>query len=128
MADLSAGVQKPDLIGVAPNYQAVAAADFFSAAPNSSYILHYKNGATAQTTGPNKITDQSTPTPAGSTPAAGFADASDGLSGGMTATSERTRIINQSNRFRDANGRINLVHPGTLTTVTVQIVGPLPPF
>lgn len=128
MSDLSAGVQKPDLAGVAPNYQAVTATDFFTASPNASYILHYKNGATAQTTGPNKITDQATIAPAGTTQSAGWADASDGLSGGMTATSERTRIINNSNRFRDSNGRINLAHPGTLTTVTVQIIGPLPPF
>lgn len=128
MADLSANVQRPDLAGVAPTYSACGAADFFTASANSAYILHYKNGATAQTTGPNKITDQSTPIPAGSAAVAGFADASDGLSGGMTATSERTRIINNSNRFRDSNGRINLVHPGTLTTMTVQIIGPLPAF
>jgi hypothetical protein len=128
MTDMSAFVQRPDVAGVAPVYTACTATDFFAASPNASYILHYKNGATAQTTGPNKITDPSTPIPTGSSATAGFADASDGLSGGMAATSERTRIINNSTRFRDSNGRINLTHPGTLTTVTVQIIGPLPAF
>lgn len=128
MSDFSANVQRPDVAGVAPSYNVCTATDFFTAAPNACYILHYKNGATAQTTGPNKVSDPSTPIPAGSGQTAGFADASDGLSGGMTATSERTRIINNTNRFRDSQGRVNLVHPGTLTTVTVQIIGPLPSF
>jgi hypothetical protein len=128
MADLTAGIQKPDLVGAAPNYQTCSAADFFTAQPNACYILHYKNGASAQTTGPNKVTDQVSVAPVGTTQSAGWADASDGLGSGIPATTERTRIINQSNRFRDGQGRINLVHPGTVTTLTVQIIGPLPAF
>lgn len=126
MADLTAGIQKPDLAGVVPTYQAVAATDKFSAQPRSAYNLHYKNGVTAQTTGPNKIVDAVTAIPAGSAATAGFADAVHSGGSGMGATSERIVRISNSDRFRDALGFINLVHPGTLTTVTVNIQGPFP--
>jgi hypothetical protein len=128
MTDFTANVQKPDLAGAVPTYNNCTAADFFVAAPNASYILHYKNGATAQTTGPNKVTDPTTPIPANSTATAGFADATDGLGAGLPASTERVRVINNSNRFRDANGRINLAHAGTLTTVQVAILGPFPAY
>jgi hypothetical protein len=128
MTDMTSAIQKPDLIGVAPTYTACTASDTFTAAPNSSYILHYKNGATAQTTGPNKISDVSTPIPTGSAASAGFADASDGLGAGLPATTERVRVINNSNRFRSSSGVITLAHPGTLTTVTLAIFGPFPAY
>lgn len=126
MTDFTANVQKPGLTGIAPTYNAVTAADKFTAAPNSRYMLHYKNGATAQATGgsPNKVTDPTTPVPSGSSASAGFADAVTQASPGMTATSEFVVWIDNSSRFRDATGFINLVHPGTLTTVTVAIFGP----
>jgi hypothetical protein len=126
MADLTAAVQKPGLTAVAPVYSGCAAADFFTAQPNASYILHYKNGATAQTTGPNKVADATSQAPAGATVAGGWADVAHGGGGGMAATSELVLIIPNSNRFRDGQGRINLTHPGTLTTVSVCILGPLP--
>lgn len=126
MADLTAQVQKPGLTGVAPTYTAVAAADFFTAAPNSRYELHYKNGATATASGAFTITDATTPIPSGSGAVAGFADAVVKATGSMLANTELKCVIANSDRFRDANGRINLVHGGTLTTVTVNILGPFP--
>jgi len=126
MTDMSAAVQLPTLNGVAPTYTACTAADKFLAQPNARYVLHYKNGAT--TTGgslPFKITDQATAAPAGSNPAAGFADAVVAATG-MTATTELVAVIDRSNRFRDSTGFINLVHGGTLTTVSVAIFGPFP--
>lgn len=125
MATLS--VQKPALTGVAPNYQAVSAADKFAAVQGGKYMLHYKNGATAQATGgsPNKITDTTTPTPAAAAPAAGFADAVTQASPGMTSTSEFVSLIDNATRFIDGQGFVNIIHPGTLTTVTVAIFGPL---
>ena len=126
MADLTAQIQNPGLTGVAPNYVAVSATDFFTAVPNARYELHYKNGGTPTASGAFTITDATTVAPPGSTPAAGFADAVVKAAGSMLASTELKAIIPQSTRFRDANGRINLVHGGTLTTVTVNIIGPLP--
>lgn len=119
--------QKLGLAGVAPNYQAVSAADKFAAAPGSKYLLHYKNGATAQATGGanNTVVDQTTPTPAGASPAAGFANAVSIATPGMLSTTESCVEIDNSSRFLDAQGFINLVHPGTLTTITLAILGPL---
>jgi len=125
MADLSAAVQNPGLAGVAPTYSAVAAADFFVAAPRSRYVLHYKNGATPTGAASFKVTDPNTPVPAASGQAAGFADAVV-QSAGMGATTELVSQVPNSDRHRDSNGRINLTHGGTLTTVTVAILGPFP--
>lgn len=126
MADQTANVQKPGLTGVAPTYVAANATDFFTAAPNSRYELHYKNGATPTATGAFTITDPTTPIPAGSGSAAGFADAIVKAAGSMLASTELKCTIANSSRFMDANGRINLVHGGTLTTVTLNILGPFP--
>lgn len=126
MADLSTAVQRPGLTAVAPVYSPCGATDFFVAQPNAAYLLHYKNGATAQTTGPNKVSDPTTTAPAGATLAGGWADVTHGGGSGMTANSEAVVLIPNSNRFRDGQGRINLAHPGTLTTVSVCIIGPLP--
>jgi len=126
MADQTANVQKPGLAGVAPTYVAANATDFFTAQPNSRYEIHYKNGVTS--TGgalPFKITDPTTPVPAGSSAVAGFADAVVAATG-MLGTTELKATIANSDRFRDSNGRINLVHGGTLTTVTMNILGPFP--
>lgn len=124
MTDLTTSVQKASLGGAAPNYVAVSAADFFSAGPGEKYLLHYKNGATPTGAGTFKVVDATTPTPASASPGAGFADAVV-QNGGMLATTELVSEIDNTNRFRDANKRVNLTHTGTLTTVTVAIIGPL---
>jgi hypothetical protein len=124
MTDMTSAVQKPGLSAVAPTYTAVTATDKFIAAPNAKYELHYKNGATPTGAGTFKITDQTTPTPSGSSPGAGFADAIV-QNAGMGATTELICLIDNSSRFRDALGFINLAHTGTLTTVSVRILGPL---
>lgn len=125
MADLTSSVQNPGVVGAAPTYVAVSAADYFVAQPNARYILHYKNGATPTGVASFKVTDPTTPAPQGSAAAGGFADVVV-QSAGMGATSELVAQIPQSTRHRDTNGRINLVHGGTLTTVTVAILGPFP--
>ena len=126
MADQTANVQKPTLVGVAPTYVAANATDFFTAAPNSRYELHYKNGATPTASGDFHIIDQTTQIPAGSSAVAGFADAIVKAAGSMLATTELKAVIANSSRFMDSNGRIQLVHGGTLTTVTLNILGPFP--
>lgn len=127
MADLTAtAVQLPGPAGVAPTYVAVSAGDFFVAQPNARYELHYKNGGTATASGAFTVTDPTTPIPPGSGAVAGFADQVVKAAGSMLANTELKAMISNSSRFRDSNGRINLVHGGTLTTVTVNIIGPLP--
>jgi len=119
--------QKPALAGIAPTYNVCTATDKFAAVPGSKYMLHYKNGATAQATGGanNTVTDSTTPIPAGSGAVAGFANAITIPTPGMLSTTESVVLIDNSTRFMDAQGFINLNHPGTLTTVTVAILGPL---
>lgn len=126
MADLSASVQKLGVVGAAPTYVAANATDFFVAQPGSRYILHYKNGATPTASGAFSVTDPTTPIPQGSSQIAGFADVVTKASGSMLANTELVVDIPNSNRHRDSNGRINLIHGGTLTTVTVCIMGPFP--
>lgn len=119
MPDLSSSVVNPGIAGAAPVYATASAADYFSAAQGGRYMLHYKNGATPTTA--LKITDATTPVPAGSTAVAGFADLQ--VSAALGASSERVVWIENASRFRDANGRINLVN-GTPATLTVAIFGP----
>lgn len=127
MTDFTAQVQKPNLTGTAPTYNACTATDKFTALPNARYMLHYKNGATTQASGTNKIVDQvsdASVKPVGATLAGGWADAV--TTGGtfLGANAESVVWIDNSTRFRDATGFINLAHGGTLTTVTVAIFGP----
>jgi hypothetical protein len=126
MTDMTSAVQKPGYLGVAPTYTACTAADKFAAAPGGRYMLHYKNGASAQTTGPNRVQNISNTNspPPGSSPAANWADAVTSGGTGVGATSELVCWIDNATPFRDSTGFVNLVHPGTLTTLTVAIFGP----
>lgn len=126
MADITSAVKKPALAGVAAAPAAVSASDTFTAAPDSSYILVYSNGATTTGAAIFKIVDETTPEPAAADLAAGWADAIT-LDGTLGASSERAVIIPNTNRFRGAGGAITLEHTGTLTTVTLSILGPFPP-
>jgi hypothetical protein len=129
MADLTTQVRLPGLSGAqAANYTPLAAADFFTAVPNSMYILHYKNGATPTGSGVFTVTDPTTPIPPGSGAVAGFADGILKPTGVFAANAEFIARIGNSSRFMDATGKVNLVHGGgTLTTATVAILGPFPP-
>lgn len=125
MTDMTAFVQLPANLAAAPVYTQCTATDFFTAQPNAKYMLHYKNGATPTATGAFTATDPTTVAPPGSSPAAGFADVVVKASGSMLATTELVSVLPNSTRLRDTNGRINLAHGGTLTTLSVAIIGPL---
>jgi hypothetical protein len=126
MSDFTAQVQKPNLTGSTPVYNACTATDKFSALPGARYMLHYKNGATSQASGTNKITDQVSAgsAPSGAVLAGGWADAV--TTGGtfLAANAESVVWIDNATRFRDSTGFVNLAHGGTLTTMTVAIFGP----
>jgi hypothetical protein len=128
MTDFTANIQKPGYLGVAPTYNACTATDKFTALPGGKYMLHYKNGATAQASGssPNRIQNiaHTAAVPPGAAPAANWADANTSGGTGLGATSESVVWIDNATPFRDSSGFINLVHPGTLTTLTVAIFGP----
>lgn len=128
MADLTTStVRQVGIAGAAPVYTAISASDTFKPQPNARYILHYKNGATPTGAGVFSVTDPTTPVPAGSAATPGFADAVIKANGVFAATTELIAQIPNSNRFMDANGNITLVHGGgTLTTVSVAILGPFP--
>lgn len=119
--------QKPSLAFVAPTYNVCTATDKFAAVQGGKYHLHYKNGATPQASGssPNKVTDNTSAIPPGSAAVAGFADLLTSAGAGMGATTESIVQIDNASRFIDGTGFVNLVHPGTLTTMTVAILGPL---
>lgn len=119
MTDMT--VQVPGLAGAAPVYTAVTASDRFLATPGARYMIHYKNGATLTGAGSFKMGDPTTPIPAASAAAGGFADAVL-QNTGMAATTELISVIDNATRFRDATGWINLTHTGTLTTVSVAIM------
>lgn len=125
MADLTAQVRKPALAGQAPNYVAVSASDTFTAAPDASYVIHYKNGATSSGAAIFAAKDQATPAPTGAALAAGWADAQL-FASTLAASGEWIARIDNTNRFRDSTGKITLTHSGTLTTVTAAILGPYP--
>lgn len=125
MTDFTSLVQATGVAAAAPTYTAITATDFFTAQPSSRYILHYKNGATPTGASAFKVTDPTTPIPAGSGLAAGFADVSL-KTADFGASSELVAQIPNTNRHRDTNGRVNLTHAGTLTTVTLAIFGPFP--
>lgn len=124
MTDMTAAIQRPGIVGVAPVYTQCTANDSFKAAPNSRYTLHYKNGATP--TGALKITDQasSAQAPAGAVLGAGWADAVT-VPASIAASGEILVDIANTTRFRDGQGAVNLVH-GTPTTLSVCITGPFP--
>lgn len=128
MADLTTQVRQPTLSGAqAANYTPISAADFFTALPGASYILHYKNGATPTGSGVFTVTDPTTPIPLHSAQVAGFADGILKPTGVFAASAEFIARIGNTDRWRDSQGRINLVHlGGTLTTATVAILGPFP--
>ena len=118
MADLTTStVRAHGLAASAPVYTAVAATDSFTAKAGVYYELHYKNGATPGT-GLLKVVDQTAQAPAGISLAAGWADLP--VVTNMAASSEIIVTI-PSDRYRDGQGKINLAHAGTLTTITVAI-------
>jgi len=120
MTDMTSAVQAGALAGVAPTYTQCTATDKFLAVSGGRYMLHYKNGATPTST--LKITDQTSVAPASASGAgAGWADVQ--VSAALAGAAERVVWIDNSTRFRDSSGFINMAHT-TPTTLTVAIFGP----
>ena len=131
----------PGVVSAAPTFTAVTAADkFLAGGPGGSggWRIHYRNGATVGTgslfvqnfsavTAPVGFTGAVPPgaaTPAIPTGAVHWDD--DLVVTNMAATSDRVLFIPGSliAQFVDASGFVNLVHNGTITTITVSVEGP----
>jgi len=119
MTDMTAFIQAPSVVGVAPVYTQCTATDKFAASLGSKYLLHYKNGATP--TGILKGTDQTSAAqaPPAAVLSGGWADAQ--FSASMGATSELLVYMDNPLRFRDGQGFVNLSH-GTPTTLSLAII------
>lgn len=131
MTDFSAAVQDPSAgAPVVPTYSACTATDKFSASQNSRYMLHYKNGATP-TAGAIYISEKLAALPAGAVPLVAGAPSTKWSdlqvigAGGIGASTERVIVIDNISPYIDSTGFVNLLHGGTLTTLTVAIFGPL---
>jgi len=110
---------------VVPNYQSCSAADKFLAKAGQRFMLHYKNGATAA--GTVFLNEQRAATPRGAVPAAasGATKWSDvRIAASVGANSELVEWIDDAGPFIDAAGFVNLQHGGTVTTLTLLILGP----
>jgi hypothetical protein len=110
-----------------PTYTQCTASDKFAANPGTTYLLHYKNGATPTTQ--CYVTDQYTTVPPGSatpavpTNATNWSDAL--ISAAIGASAERDIVLDKSiiGNYIDSTGFVNLKH-NTPTTLTVAIYGP----
>ena len=124
--------QKPSIGSpVTPTFTAVTAADKF-AASGGSWIIWYRNGATAGTatfwvldgTNPGAVAPTGAQAPAVPTGATKWSDAL--IVSSMGATTDKVIAIDAINiaNFVDSTGFVNLKHNGTITTVTVAVLGP----
>jgi len=110
---------------ITPTFTACTAADKF-AATGGKYILYYKSGASGAVAQIYALNPASAP--AGTAPAAGtggtnWADLR--LAVAIGATTDAVCVIPDVSPYLDATGFVNLKHNGTLTTVTVHVLGPL---
>ena len=124
--------QKPSVgTVVTPTFNATTAADKF-AASGGSYVLIYQNGATPGTAtlwvldgnNPGAMTPVGAQAPAVPTGATKWSDAL--IVTNMAATSFKVIALDNINiqNFIDSTGFVNLKHNGTITTITVAILGP----
>jgi hypothetical protein len=124
--------QKPSIgTVVTPTFNATTAADKFSAS-GGSYILIYQNAGTIGTgtlwvldgNNPGAVVPTGAQAPAIPTGATKWSDAL--IVSNMPTSSFRVIAIDNINiqNFIDSTGFVNLKHNGTITTITVAILGP----
>jgi hypothetical protein len=116
-------------VPAAPSYTAVTAADKFAANPSGTYLLHYKNGATVGTAAFYVVNQVVTLPPSVATPAlpTGATHWDDlPIVTSLGANAERDVFLDASiiAQYIDGTGFVNLVHNGTLTTITIALYGP----
>ena len=109
---------------ITPTFTQCTAADKF-AATGGRYVLYYKSGASGAVSTIYALNTLTAPT--GTVPAAGagatnWADLR--LSNGIGASVDGVCVIPDVAPYLDATGFVNLKHNGTLTTVTVCVLGP----
>lgn len=132
MTDMTSAIQRPTAgAPVTPVYTQCTAADKFKATAGTRYMLHYKNGATPTGATASYVSEKAASAPPGAVPPAPAAPATKWsdlqviLPAGLTASTERVIVIDNISRYIDSLGFVNLLHGGTLTTLSVCIIGPL---
>ena len=128
----------PGVVSAAPAFTAVTAADKFLSNGAGGWRIHYRNAATVGT-GSLFVQNFSTVTqPLGFTGAVPPGAATPSIPAGavhwdddlvvtnMAASSDRVLYIPgiYIAQFTDTSGFVNLVHNGTITTITVSVEGP----
>jgi hypothetical protein len=117
---------------ITPIYSAVTAADKFAANPGTTYMISYVNGGTPGTAtlwvldgnNPGAVVPVGAQTPNIPTGATKWSDAQ--ISATLGASASRIIVLDKSiiANFIDSTGFVNLKHNGTLTTITVAVLGP----
>ena len=110
---------------VAPTFTACTAADKF-ASIGGSYMIYYRNGGTGGVTTLWALATVPAP-PAGVTPgvptgATNWQDLP--LASTVGTSADRVCFIDDITPYIDNTGFVNLKHNGTLTTLTVAVLGP----
>ena len=119
--------QAPTLLLQTPTFSAVSASDTFAAVQGQKYLLYYINGGT-QTSAAAYVSEKAAVAPSGSVPVVPATPAtkfSDGLLIATTfpATTSRFSEFQVDNYL--SGGVVTLLHGGTVTTLTIAIIGPL---
>ena len=119
----------PGVTSVAPTFTAVTAADKFLSNAGGGWRIHYRSGATPGTLGLYVQNFVVAVPPGAATPGlpTGAVHWSDDLViNAMGATTDRVLYIPAIYiaQFTDATGFVNLVHNGTITSITVSVEGP----
>jgi hypothetical protein len=124
--------QKPSIGSpVTPTFTAITAADKF-AASGGSYVIWYRTAASSGNTtfwvldgnNPGAVAPTGAQAPAVPTGATKWSDAL--IVSAMAATSDKVIAIDNINiqNFIDSTGFVNLKHNGTVTNITVAVLGP----
>jgi len=119
----------PGVTSVAPVFTAVTAADKFLSSGGGGWRIHYRNGASPGTAALYVQNFTVAVPPGAATPSlpSGAVHWSDDLViTSMGATTDRVIYIPgiYISQFTDSTGFVNLVHNGTITTITVSVEGP----
>jgi Kef-type K+ transport system membrane component KefB len=128
----------PGVVSSAPAFTAVTAADKFLSSGAGGWRIHYRNGATVGTGSLFVQNFSAVIAPVGFTGAVPPGAATPALPTGAVHWDDDLVVTNMAAttdvrlyipgiliaQFTDTTGFVNLVHNGTITTITVSVEGP----
>jgi hypothetical protein len=119
--------QPPSLLLQTPTFSSVSASDTFNASQGQKFVLYYVNGGTP-TGAAAYVSEKLAVAPSGSVPVVPATPATKFSDGLLIATTFPASTSRWSEFIVDnylASGLVTLLHGGTLTTLTLAILGPL---